>query len=498
MRALRMRGLGWSRVPAVLGLAVLACACESGDSGGVDTGPCKPGAAQPCDCVAGGHGVQYCADDGSWKACNCGITGTDSGGPEDPGGSKDVPPNDVADDAADDAVDDTGCTPTNLQAVQGCGGDGNVHWFDDCGGEGETVLVCGPSQACAPQPEGGSVTCREYCDAYDCPPNPPTGVDQCIDDGSQIECPAFPCETDGTPAFCGQDAQYADRQRVFQCVDRFGNPQDPCDETADSGEIVRDTLTGLAWQRTFLADQKWTEADEYCDMLDYGGHTDWRLPTPAELGGLVHYGRSDPTLDVTAFPGTPNGVFWTSLAAVWSTDQAWTVAFHLGWERGVRLRNVQEDRVVRCVRGGSTRLQGAARFKPLDGAPGVIVDRATGLQWQEAGFTAKKWSEALRYCEGLTTGGLGDWRLPDVNELRSLVDHATHAPATRFPGMPELVADAASDRFWSSTPVFYFEEYLEGTVYFARSWVVDFFTGAVLADVKWEDHRGRCVRGGPQ
>jgi hypothetical protein len=39
------------------------------------------------------------------------------------------------------------------------------------------------------------------------------------------------------------------------------------------------------------------------------------------------------------------------------------------------------------------------------------------------------WSNALVYCEGLTYGGYGDWRLPNVRELQSLVDYGRNEPA---------------------------------------------------------------------
>ncbi|HEY9164269.1 MAG TPA: DUF1566 domain-containing protein, partial [Magnetovibrio sp.] len=58
------------------------------------------------------------------------------------------------------------------------------------------------------------------------------------------------------------------------------------------------------------------------------------------------------------------------------------------------------------------------------------------------------WPTALAYCESLTLAGHGDWRLPNVKELQSIVDYTKNDPALdqRFLNQ--------SDRkgwFWSST-----------------------------------------------
>jgi hypothetical protein len=79
---------------------------------------------------------------------------------------------------------------------------------------------------------------------------------------------------------------------------------------------------------------------------------------------------------------------------------------------------------------------------------GSVLDTATGLAWQLAAPTQTFfWSEALAYCEDLTTGGHDDWRLPNIRELISLLDYSRYKPAVdaRF-------AVAADDsRHWSSS-----------------------------------------------
>ena len=66
---------------------------------------------------------------------------------------------------------------------------------------------------------------------------------------------------------------------------------------------------------------------------------------------------------------------------------------------------------------------------------GIVTDPNTGLQWQdiysESNNTAnpngrmrveKTLKKAIQYCEDLNIAGLSDWRLPNYNELFSLVD----------------------------------------------------------------------------
>lgn len=486
----------------VLGMGLAAC---DKSSDGSDSGPCQPGTAQPCDCKGGGHGVQFCADDAVWKACDCGITGQDPGGAKDVPDSPDSPDSQELPDngpARDDGMpadpgltEDVGCVPATVQASQGCGSYGHVYWFDSCGNQGERIQECGQGESCHDDGEG-VVGCEVYCDVHSCWRIEPTGQGQCFSNDAPIDCTAFPCETDGTPDFCGQDAQYGGHSRTLACRDREGNFQEPCDESADSGETVVDSLTGLVWQRTWLADQNWQEAMEYCDMLDYGGFTDWRLPTHGELAGLLDYGRGEPAIDASAFVGQPDAEFWTSSPWVDDANHAWAVAFGF---KGVQVRPLGEDRVARCVRLGYARDESSARFLPVGDGGDVVLDRATGLSWQGNAFAAKRWQEALRYCEGLTVGGQGDWRLPNINELRGLLDVGRSNPATGFPAMPQLGAGVEADRFWSSTPTTHFPDYDEWGQPrpHIRAWTVDFATGAVLPDPKTNDHRGRCVRGGP-
>ena len=75
----------------------------------------------------------------------------------------------------------------------------------------------------------------------------------------------------------------------------------------------------------------------------------------------------------------------------------------------------------------------------------IVTDTKTGLIWQKTYLSVERnWQQALSYCEYLTYAGYTDWRLPNKNELASLVNYAKYNPASDFPDMP-------SNSFWSSS-----------------------------------------------
>ncbi len=72
----------------------------------------------------------------------------------------------------------------------------------------------------------------------------------------------------------------------------------------DNGDgTVTDTSTGLMWQQAGSSNSMtWEQALAYCEGLNLGGYTDWRLPTIKELYSLVDYTRYDPAINSVYFP----------------------------------------------------------------------------------------------------------------------------------------------------------------------------------------------------
>ena len=75
----------------------------------------------------------------------------------------------------------------------------------------------------------------------------------------------------------------------------------------------------------------------------------------------------------------------------------------------------------------------------------------------------------MTYCENLTlpAGGYSDWRLPNRNELQSIVDYSRYNPAidtTYFPG-------TVASYYWSSTTYAYSTS-IAWNVYFGYGYVL--------------------------
>jgi len=284
----------------------------------------------------------------------------------------------------------------------------------------------------------------------------------------------------------------------------------PSPRFSDNGNgTVTDLLTGLVWLQD-LADVAtpltWEEALRTCNALATGkaGLSDgsqageWRLPNRNELLSLIDYASTDPVLT----PGHPfrnvsADVHWTSTTRLDSpklkyaeavTNAARTVDLrrglsgHLEKAGGARVwpvRNRRQDDpgvaaepAAPVPRTGQTRSYAAGddgdhqagrpwpvpRF--IDNGDGTVTDHLTGLIWLRSNTLAGggKYEKALAKCNALESGkcGLsdgskaGDWRLPNVRELLSLVDHSRRDPPLAA-GHPFVKVDPQSH--WTSTPL---------------------------------------------
>ncbi len=112
-----------------------------------------------------------------------------------------------------------------------------------------------------------------------------------------------------------------------------------------------------------------------------------------------------------------------------------------------------------------------------DNGDGTVKDNATGLIWQKCSqgqntdatcsgaATTSTWSASLTNCSGLGLAGR-TWRLPGIQELKTIVDTTTTASAKidsiAFPNTQ------TANYYWSSTT------YAPGTT---NAWAVNFTNG---------------------
>jgi uncharacterized protein DUF1566 len=126
----------------------------------------------------------------------------------------------------------------------------------------------------------------------------------------------------------------------------------------------------------------------------------------------------------------------------------------------------------------------------IDNGDGTITDTCTRLMWQretadgngdgqvvDDESDALYWRAALAYCENLVFADHDDWRLPDVLELKSIVDYGRLNPSI------DPVFSSFSRGYWSST----------SHVGYSGEWVVFFVNGQVA--LREGDHYSvRAVR----
>ena len=143
-----------------------------------------------------------------------------------------------------------------------------------------------------------------------------------------------------------------------------------------------------------------------------------------------------------------------------------------------------------------------SRYTTDNGTNGTVTDEHTGLTWKrcsegqtwddsgcDGDAATYTWQEALQRAQAVNDGTAGnnlghnDWRLPNKNELASLVERACHSPAinaTIFPG-------TATSLYWSASL------YANNSY---DAWGVRFDIGAVNGRSKHDDYGYLSVRGG--
>jgi hypothetical protein len=278
----------------------------------------------------------------------------------------------------------------------------------------------------------------------------------------------IPCEGSG------QDAEF--KRGVAWPVPRFG----------PSDELVLDRLTGLVWTRNANIAEfplRWQEALDYIAGMNKEkafGYSDWRLPNRRELRSLMGHQTKKPSLpEGHPFTDVFPGWYWTSTTAAINPAYAWYVhtegarmfygnkeQFSLLWPvrdegngiipaTGQILCYDSKGRFIRCEGSGQ---DGEFRFGRPWPAPryelrnDVVIDRLTALRWSKKADLVNgpvTWQDAITAVRKLnqTAKENAGWRLPNINELESLVDCGMHSPALP-PGHP---FESVQESYWSST-----------------------------------------------
>jgi hypothetical protein len=308
-------------------------------------------------------------------------------------------------------------------------------------------------------------------------PIPDTGQTKCYDNTTEITCP------NPGQDFYGQDAQYISSPHSYTKLDENGNVLP--DAAPWPWAMVRDNVTGLIWEVKTddgsIHDRDnnytWAEAMDFGTTLNaqnFGGYSDWRLPMIKELSSLVASSipSPGPVMNIDYFPNAKSSHYWSSTDSVANENETWCVYFYNGVVYDWAVSNTFS---VMAVRSGSS-------GNYVDNGDGTISDTDTGLMWQQdtaSGF----WQEALSYCDYLTLAEYNDWRLPNRNELQTIVDYSRDGPSIDITYFPST----ASEFYWTSTTK---------AGYPGEAWCLSFLYGPVSSSVKSSAYNYlRCVRG---
>ena len=286
--------------------------------------------------------------------------------------------------------------------------------------------------------------------------------------------------------------------------------------------MVQDNVTGLIWEMKESKDNTkdysnphdadnsytWCDTDPYtnggyqgtCDntndtedfinrlnTANFGGHADWRLPTITELLTLADLDQNNPAVDPIFASTAQSSRYWSSTTYWGYTPFYPDIALYVDFVNGANGTTGKSlGHYVRAVRGGLSPTQN--RF--VDNEDNTVTDTVTCLQWQKAtmdtdgiaGSDWYTWQQALAASENLSLAGYGDWRLPDKNELNSLVDFIRVNPAI------DRIFTSTTKYYgcWSSTTAYSVSNY---------AWTVDFSKGDGDVNGKSNVCQVRAVRG---
>jgi hypothetical protein len=120
----------------------------------------------------------------------------------------------------------------------------------------------------------------------------------------------------------------------------------------NSDGTILDRLTDLTWEKSISQTAvTWEDAILYCENLNLGKYTDWRLPNVKEIRSLSDENKVQPSVNNTIFSGVTITKYWSSTSLPNQTTKAW----YLDNNFGITTYDVKTaTHSVWAVRGGTT------------------------------------------------------------------------------------------------------------------------------------------------
>ncbi len=327
-----------------------------------------------------------------------------------------------------------------------------------------------------------------------------TSLTQCWDNsGSVVSCT-------GT----GQDGEYQKGREVDFTgpIDTGGGEYITVDNvtgtiwmTCPSGQSGADCSIGgsptlLNYEETIMWGGATIPPCQAASWAGYGGYPSWDISTYEVLETLIDYSNAgSPMTFESYFPGTSDAYSYWVLGTNPAGSQGWTVDFYSG---GRVLKTVTDVHYGHCARATYNFLP----VLPTNNGDGTVTDKGAGLTWQKctagqtegtgdcqgtgtsgdnygANSSMINWTDALTYCNNLSLSGK-TWRLPNINELKSITDFFYENPALDTSAFPTTL----NNIYWSSTT------FVRSPV---ETWVIEFSDGRRETSNKGNLNYVRCV-----
>ncbi|MBX9598353.1 MAG: DUF1566 domain-containing protein [Burkholderiales bacterium] len=255
------------------------------------------------------------------------------------------------------------------------------------------------------------------------------------------------------------------------------------------GDCITDNLTGLMWVRDLSGVNggqatTWQNGLNLIDTANasnaYCGYNDWYLPTLNDLSSLTNYSQKSSVtwLNTLGFKNLlPDRSFyssttytnrmpwisyfnWGSTGVVLSTDNYYILPVRMAKKNTpAKIPVTGENNGVRGSASGESWPQPRFIVGNESGASAnCVTDKLTGLMWVRDLNTVEiinspkngestTWENAISSVEKANYCGYTDWRLPNVTELKSLINYGESNPATS-----QVFANVSQKNgYWSST-----------------------------------------------
>ncbi len=268
---------------------------------------------------------------------------------------------------------------------------------------------------------------------------------------------------------------------------RFGEPDEKRFVDNQDGTVT-DRATGLMWQKGENERTGAETAEELCAKMTLGGYSDWRLPNIKELGTILNPDEKSEGWFFDVFDSGKDGaMLHYSSSTVFQGHYAWVTNFTYGYDgyyggrkapllyRAVRYTGLVEPAssaapfvITHTDQTDAFDLKGRPvapdRIKGLDAERvtlpikfhmendgQTVRDENTGLLWDDGhNDVVLPWNYAAAFIQSLNDEnycGHTDWRLPEREELRSIVSYGGTVPAVK----DGMFAKTAAALYWSGT-----------------------------------------------